>query len=99
MAFGRFLGMGEDYHPLLWSMPTYDTDQSGNVVNLDKNSRLATRGADEGAIGKILKAPAKYTTPMVVANRPFFFRPRRVLFDASHVDTIKSNIQLAIYNI
>ena len=29
MSFGGFLGMGEDYHPLPWSMLTYDTRQGG----------------------------------------------------------------------
>ena len=37
MSFGGFLGMGEDYHPLPWSMLTYDTRQGGYVVNLDKD--------------------------------------------------------------
>ena len=86
MAFGGFLGMGEDYHPLLWSMPTYDTDQGGNVVNLDKNSRLATRGADEGHW-----EDPEYTSEIDDfyggGKRPFL--ARRALFDASHADTIK----------
>ena len=38
MSFGGFLGMGEDYHPLPWSVLTYDTEQGGYVVNLDKES-------------------------------------------------------------
>ena len=38
MLFGGFLGMGKDYHPLPWSMLTYDTEQGGYVVNLDKDS-------------------------------------------------------------
>jgi PRC-barrel domain len=38
MAFGGFLGMGEDYHPLPWSVLTYDTQQGGYVVNLDKEA-------------------------------------------------------------
>jgi len=37
MSFGRFLGMGQEYHPLPWSVLTYDTDQGGYVVNLDKD--------------------------------------------------------------
>ena len=36
MSFGGFLGMGEDYHPLPWSVLHYDTNQGGYVVNLDK---------------------------------------------------------------
>ena len=38
MAFGGFLGMGADYHPLPWSVLTYDTSQGGYVVNLDKET-------------------------------------------------------------
>ena len=29
MSFGGFLGMGEDYHPLPWSVLTYDTESRG----------------------------------------------------------------------
>lgn len=36
MAFGGFLGIGERYHPLPWSMLTYDTDKGGYVVPLDQ---------------------------------------------------------------
>ena len=37
MSFGGFLGMGESYHPLPWKVLTYDTDQAGYVVDLDKD--------------------------------------------------------------
>ena len=36
MSFGGFLGMGEKYHPLPWSVLTYDPGQSGYVVPLAK---------------------------------------------------------------
>jgi hypothetical protein len=36
MAFGGFLGIGEKYHPLPWSMLNYDVDQEGYVVPLDR---------------------------------------------------------------
>ena len=35
MSFGGFLGMGDSYHPLPWSVLTYDTSQGGYVVDLD----------------------------------------------------------------
>ena len=38
MAFGGFLGMGEDYHPLPWSVLTYDTSKGGYVVDLDRET-------------------------------------------------------------
>jgi hypothetical protein len=36
MSFGGFLGMGDSYHPLPWSVLNYDTRQGGYVVDLDK---------------------------------------------------------------
>ena len=36
MAFGGFLGIGEKYHPLPWSMLKYDTAKEGYVVPLDR---------------------------------------------------------------
>jgi PRC-barrel domain len=36
MSFGGFLGMGNQYHPLPWSILRYDTNMVGYVVNLDK---------------------------------------------------------------
>jgi hypothetical protein len=39
MSFGGFLGIGERYHPLPWSMLDYDVSQGGYVVDIDK-SRL-----------------------------------------------------------
>src|SRR3546814_948631 len=36
MSFGGFLGIDESYHPLPWKVLTYDTDQGGYVVDLDK---------------------------------------------------------------
>src|SRR5271156_1017841 len=35
MSFGGFLGIGNDYHPLPWSVLRYDTRLGGYVVNLD----------------------------------------------------------------
>lgn len=37
MNFGGLFGMGERYHPLPWDVLTYDTDQGGYVVDLDRN--------------------------------------------------------------
>ena len=37
MSFGGFLGMGQSYHPLPWEVLTYDTNQGGYVVDLDKD--------------------------------------------------------------
>lgn len=37
LQFGGFLGLGSDYYPLPWEVLTYDTDQGGYVVDLDKS--------------------------------------------------------------
>jgi sporulation protein YlmC with PRC-barrel domain len=36
ISFGGFLGIGEKFHPLPWSVLDYDTDKSGYVVPLNK---------------------------------------------------------------
>ena len=37
MSFGGLLGMGGTYYPLPWNALTYDTNQGGYVVDVDKN--------------------------------------------------------------
>ncbi|MBP0493828.1 PRC-barrel domain-containing protein [Pararoseomonas indoligenes] len=36
MSFGGFLGLGENHHPLPWSVLTYDTTKGGYVVDLTR---------------------------------------------------------------
>jgi sporulation protein YlmC with PRC-barrel domain len=36
LSFGGFLGIGNDYYPLPWSLLEYDTAKGGYVVNLDR---------------------------------------------------------------
>ena len=36
MSFGGFLGLGEKYHPIPWSVLDYDTNRGGYVVPLTK---------------------------------------------------------------
>ena len=44
MSFGGFLGMGEDYYPLPWSMLTYDENLDGYVVDIsDEQLKAAPR--------------------------------------------------------
>src|ERR1700676_5576776 len=45
VGFGGFLGMGEKYHPLPWSVLNYDETQGAYVVNLTKE-QLAAAPAD-----------------------------------------------------
>jgi hypothetical protein len=36
MSFGGFLGIGEDYYPLPWSLLTYNTRLEGYEVNVSE---------------------------------------------------------------
>jgi len=49
MSFGGFLGIGEKYHPLPWSLLKYDTSKGGYVVDLAKDMLEAAPmyGTDE----------------------------------------------------
>jgi sporulation protein YlmC with PRC-barrel domain len=38
ISFGGFLGIGEKYHPLPWSMLDYDPAKGGYVVSIDKTA-------------------------------------------------------------
>ena len=35
--FGGILGLGSDYYPLPWEMLTYESQQGGYVVDIDKD--------------------------------------------------------------
>lgn len=37
LGFGGFLGMGEKYHPIPWSVLTYDEDKGGYIVPYSKD--------------------------------------------------------------
>jgi sporulation protein YlmC with PRC-barrel domain len=41
LGFGGFLGLGEKYHAMPWSMLDYDTDKEGYVVRLDTEALKA----------------------------------------------------------
>lgn len=48
LQFGGLFGLGSDYYPLPWEKLTYDTDQGGYVVDIDKETlEGAPRYADE----------------------------------------------------
>jgi hypothetical protein len=38
MSFGGFMGIGDRYHPLPWSVLTYDTQKGGYTVDLDRDA-------------------------------------------------------------
>lgn len=48
LQFGGLFGLGADYYPLPWQSLTYDVEQGGYVVDLDKETlEAAPRYADE----------------------------------------------------
>jgi PRC-barrel domain len=49
MSFGGFMGIGDRYHPLPWSVLTYDTGKDGYTVDLDRTTleRAPTYASDE----------------------------------------------------
>jgi sporulation protein YlmC with PRC-barrel domain len=49
LQFGGVFGLGSDYYPLPWDKLTYDTEQGGYVVDVDKETLEAAPryGADE----------------------------------------------------
>lgn len=38
MSFGGFLGIGEKFHPLPWSLLEYDVERGGYTVSLDRTT-------------------------------------------------------------
>ena len=49
MSFGGFLGIGERYHPLPWSMLEYDMKRGGYVVDIDKDALEGAPSYDAGS--------------------------------------------------
>lgn len=50
MSFGGFLGIGERYHPVPWSMLEYDVKRGGYVVPLDKQELEKAPAYDVGEL-------------------------------------------------
>jgi sporulation protein YlmC with PRC-barrel domain len=49
LSFGGFLGMGEKYHPLPWSLLKYEPAEGGYVVDLSKKQLEGAPAYDVGA--------------------------------------------------
>lgn len=50
IAFGGFLGVGERFHPLPWSMLDYDVKQEGYTVPLDRDKLQGAPSYERDAI-------------------------------------------------
>ena len=67
LGFGGFLGMGEKFHPVPWSMLTYDKEKGGYVVPMTaetlKNapvSDLSDLTKNDGANGNLREKSYSY---------------------------------------
>jgi hypothetical protein len=49
MAFGGFLGVGDSYHPLPWSLLKYDTNLGGYLVDIDQSQLEDAPSYEAGA--------------------------------------------------
>lgn len=49
MSFGGFLGLGEKLHPIPWEKLTYDEENGGYSVDLDKEMLESAPSFDPGA--------------------------------------------------
>lgn len=53
LSFGGFLGIGTRFHPVPWSMLTYDPEQGGFVVPLDKAALDSAPHYDSAELEKL----------------------------------------------
>jgi hypothetical protein len=53
LSIGGFLGIGEKYHPLPWSVLAWDTARAGYVVPLDKAQLEAAPSYELAELGDI----------------------------------------------
>lgn len=60
LSFGGFLGIGEKFHPLPWSMLTYDTNENGYVIPLNKEALQAAPAYSKDELADIGDSDAKY---------------------------------------
>ncbi len=56
MSFGGFLGIGEKFHPVPWSLLDYDVGQAGFVVPLDESALKGAPHYDAAEV-RILGGP------------------------------------------
>lgn len=67
LGFGGFLGMGEKYYPVPWSMLDYDEDKGGYVVPMNKDTLESAPAYDlkdlvrhDGGLGGIRETTYDY---------------------------------------
>ncbi|WP_238184487.1 PRC-barrel domain-containing protein, partial [Methylobacterium trifolii] len=51
LAFGGFLGLGENHHPLPWKALTYSTERGGYIVDIDPKTLAGAPSHGSGEDG------------------------------------------------
>jgi sporulation protein YlmC with PRC-barrel domain len=51
VSVGGFLGLGETYHPIPWSLLSYDTDKNGYVLPVDRRRLEEAKSFTADALG------------------------------------------------
>lgn len=74
LSFGGFLGIGEKYHPLPWSVLTYDTRLGGYLVPLDKEQLKNAPSYEMAELADIGEA-ARYREAIYAYYGPFGATP------------------------
>lgn len=74
LSFGGFLGIGEKYHPLPWSVLAYDTQLGGYVVPLDKDQLRSAPSYAMSELADIGEA-ARYREAVYAYYGPFGATP------------------------
>ena len=64
MSFGGFLGIGEKFHPLPWSLLDYDPERGGYVVALDKEALKAAPNYDRVEL-EALGGPSRDSSDLI----------------------------------
>ena len=71
LSFGGFLGIGDTYHPLPWHKLTYDEQQGGYVVDIDR--------------ARLESAPAYNTSDTTVWDDPSYGRQVSDYYDTRRI--------------
>jgi hypothetical protein len=65
MSFGGFMGIGEDYYPLPWSLLTYNPRLEGYEVNVASCSSGRTEIFQARELGLVGQSPAIRKSPLL----------------------------------
>ena len=75
LSFGGFIGIGEKYNPLPWSILTYDTDKNGYVISLDKEQLKLAPSYSKEELADIGDTDERYRNTIYDYYGPFGATP------------------------